>query len=56
MTALPWPLREADTAANNDYVARIAKFPHVRGLMTIRPEFDSGSHRANVRRRRVLRL
>ena len=40
MTALPWPLREADTIGNNRYVAEIAKLPHLRGLMTIRPEFD----------------
>lgn len=41
MTALPWPLREADTIANNDYVTRITRFPHVRGLMTVRPEYDA---------------
>lgn len=40
MTALPWPLREADTAGNNSYVAEIAKLPHLSGLMTVRPEFE----------------
>lgn len=41
MTALPWPLRDADTIANNDYVSSISKFPHMRGLMTIRPEYTA---------------
>jgi predicted TIM-barrel fold metal-dependent hydrolase len=41
MTALPWPLREADTVANNQYVSKISKLPHTRGLMTIRPENDT---------------
>lgn len=41
MTALPWPLREADTAGNNAYVSEITKLPHLRGLMTIRPEYDA---------------
>ena len=42
LTALPWPLRDADTAANNDYISRISRFPHIRGLMTIRPEYGVG--------------
>ncbi len=42
-TALPWPLRDADTVGNNRYIAEIAKLPHVRGLMTVRPEFDVSS-------------
>ncbi|MCE5190017.1 MAG: amidohydrolase [Eubacteriales bacterium] len=37
---LPWPLRDADTVENNRYVAEIARLPHVRGLMTVRPEFS----------------
>lgn len=40
MTALPWPLRQADTAGNNAYVAEIAKLPHMRGLFTVRPEYE----------------
>ena len=40
MTALPWPLREANTIGNNNYISRISEYPHLRGLMTIRPEYS----------------
>lgn len=38
--ALPWPLREADTLANNAYIASLIKERGQRGLYTVRPEFD----------------
>lgn len=37
--ALPWPIYQADTAANNDYIAGLIGRFGVRGLLTIRPEY-----------------
>lgn len=38
--ALPWPLRDADTAGNNAYIASLIKGKGLRGLYTLRPEYD----------------
>lgn len=38
--ALPWPLRDADTVANNAYIATIAQKESLRGLYTLRPEYS----------------
>lgn len=38
--ALPWPLRDADTAGNNAYISKLTVEHGVRGLMTIRPEYS----------------
>ena len=39
--ALPWPLRDADTIGNNAYIASLIKHRAVRGLYTLRPEYDT---------------
>lgn len=39
--SLPWPLREADTAGNNAYVASLAQEKGQPGLYTVRPEFST---------------
>ena len=38
-TALPWPLREADTEGNNAYIASLTARRGLRGLYTPRPEY-----------------
>ncbi len=38
--ALPWPLRDADTAGNNAYIAQLIKEKGLCGLYTVRPEYD----------------
>lgn len=38
--ALPWPLRDADTQANNDYISGLIKNDLLRGLYTLRPEYE----------------
>lgn len=39
---LPWPLKDADTIANNDYVAGLIKRDNVLGgLFTLRPEWST---------------
>lgn len=37
--ALPWPLFDADTAGNNEYIASLIARRGVRGLFTVRPEY-----------------
>lgn len=39
--ALPWPLRDVDTHANNAYVSRLTEHAEVRSLLTTRPEYDT---------------
>ena len=39
--AMPWPLRDADTAGNNRYIKELIDVHGVRGLCTIRPEYDT---------------
>ncbi|HWQ07047.1 MAG TPA: amidohydrolase family protein [Feifaniaceae bacterium] len=39
--ALPWPLRDVDTHANNAYVSALAQKAEVRALLTTRPEYDT---------------
>ncbi len=39
--ALPWPLRDADTTANNAYVSSLSKEKKMRGLYTVRPEYNT---------------
>lgn len=39
--ALPWPLRDADTKANNEYVSELIGKEAVAGLYTVRPEYDT---------------
>jgi hypothetical protein len=41
--ALPWPLKDADTEGNNTYVASQIKDKAQRGLLTIRPEYESAN-------------
>jgi predicted TIM-barrel fold metal-dependent hydrolase len=36
---LPWPLRDADTKANNRYISSLITNEHPRGLYTVRPEY-----------------
>ena len=38
--ALPWPLKDADTAGNNAYVSSLAQNEKLRGLYTLRPEYS----------------
>lgn len=40
---LPWPLRDADTVANNQYIANLIQEHDVRGLFTVRPEYSRDS-------------
>jgi hypothetical protein len=37
---LPWPLRDADTVGNNNYIAELINNHDIRGLYTLRPEYD----------------
>lgn len=39
--ALPWPLRDADTVGNNAYISSLIEQKGVRGLYTLRPEYDT---------------
>jgi len=36
----PWPLRDADTEGNNEYIASLIKEKGTRGLYTLRPEYS----------------
>jgi uncharacterized protein len=38
--ALPWPLRDADTIANNSYIAGLISNYGISGLYTVRPEYE----------------
>ena len=38
--ALPWPLYDADTVSNNNYIAGLIKNHGICGLFTVRPEYD----------------
>lgn len=38
---LPWPLRDADTVANNHYIQELIRKDGLRGLFTPRPEYSA---------------
>ena len=38
--ALPWPLRDADTVGNNNYISELIRGHGIRGLFTLRPEYE----------------
>jgi uncharacterized protein len=38
--ALPWPLYDADTVSNNNYIAGLINNHGICGLYTVRPEYD----------------
>lgn len=45
--ALPWPLRDADTKGNNDYISTLINNHALSGLYTVRPEFETAKIEEN---------